>query len=325
MRDLAHAHELATAVRAAAADHTVGKLAKLYNTILAATPAGMDASLRPARSPAASASLATLARWLCRRAPDPIAVRYGIALLGQYGGASDVDLIMTLGRHEEFTVTCATALCKVLGPEPSQTAMWNLARRVHGWGRIQMVRRLASTGCPEIQQWLLREGYRNSHTDDYLAYLCATGGRLLPALQSGAADERLLIGAGDILHSLLSCGRDGPAKSIVDYADGPAASIAFLACVEQQRPRQLRVAAAVIALAGIHDHALPWGEPTLQQIASLARQILTFDYWSGLVREQLEGDDNARKLAARVAPAFGIAIAGRQFPTAMQANTRSGT
>ncbi len=326
-RDLAQAHDLSSALRAAATDHTVDRLVKLYDTILAATPAGMAASLGTlAHAPAHAESTAILARWLARKAPDPIAVRYAIALLGQYGEADDADLILTLGRHEEFTVTCATALCKLLGSEQAQTAMWNLARRVHGWGRIHIVRRLAGTGCPEIQQWLLRDGYRNRYNANYLACRCAIGGKLLEALQSGAVDERLLTGAADILHALLSAGLDGrPSRHMHDYPDGAAASLAFLACVGHQRPRQLRVAAAVIALADIANHELPWGNTTSQQIAKLAGHILTFDYWPALVREQLAGDDTASRLAATLAPSFGVGLGGQQCAAAMQANTRSGT
>jgi hypothetical protein len=191
-----------------------------------------------------------------------------------------------------------------------------------------MVRRLATTGCPEIQQWLLREGYRNRHSDDYLACLCAIGGKLLPALQSGAVDERLLTGAADILHALLGGARDGRAQHMGDYPDGAAATLAFLACVEQQRPRLLRVAAAVMALAHIDHHALPWEEATLQQVALRARQVLAFEYWPALVREQLEGESEgeatASRLAATLAPAFGIGPGARQSAS-VQADARSGT
>ncbi len=288
LRDLRQAHDLSAALQAAARDHSAARLAKLQQTLLEASSASIAATLgRLQRCGAEPLRLATLARWLASRAPDVIAVKCAIGLLGQYGTAADADLIMTLGLHEEFTLSCALALCKLLGPEQSQTAMWNLARRVHGWGRIHVVRRLATTGCPEIQQWLLRDGYRNSRMDEYLAYLCATGGKLLPALQAGAADDRLLIGAGEILRALLY-GRESPGQQMHDYADGAAATLAYLECVKRQRPRQPRVAAAVTALARIECHGLPWDAAQLKQVATLARQILAFDYWPALRREHLK-------------------------------------
>jgi hypothetical protein len=48
------------------------------------------------------------------------------------------------------------------------------------------------------------------------------------------------------------------------------------------------VAAAVTALARIECHGLPWEQAQLKQTATLARQILAFDYWPALRREQLK-------------------------------------
>jgi hypothetical protein len=292
LRELRQAHDLCAALQAAALDHTEARLATLQQTLMQASGASIGATLgRLQRCGAEPLRLATLARWLACRAPDVIAVKCAIALLGQYGSPADADLIMTLGLHEEFTLTCALALCKLLGPEQSQTAMWNLARRVHGWGRIHVVRRLATTGCPEIQQWLLRDGYRNSRMDAYLAYPCATGGKLLPALQAGTADERLLSGAADILRALLH-GRDSPAQQMHDYADGAAATLAFLECVARQRPRLPSVEAAVGALARIDEHALPWDEAHLTHVATLARRILAFGDGQAPGRDSLRARTN---------------------------------
>ena len=317
LRELNQAHELSAALRAAGNDHTPALLSRLYQTMLAASPNCTGVLLRRlARSGANPDQIATLARWLVRKAPDVNPVKFGIALLGQYGNAADIDLIMTVGRHEEFTMNSALAACKLLGPEQAQTAMWNLTRRVRGWARIHMVRKLEGTQCPEIQQWLLREGYRNSRMSEYLAYLCATSGKLLPALQAAVVDERLLVGAGEILQALLY-GRDGPAEHMQNYADGAEATLAFMQLVHRQRPQDLRIAASVVALARIDQHALPWGEACLRQVAVLGRQILKFDYWPALVREQLAGSEEQAYVASRVAPAFGVGLGGRKFQSSM--------
>ncbi len=269
----AQAHDLCTALRRAAQDHAPARLARLYEVMLSASPHIGDTVLeRLQRSGADPARMATLARWLAYKAPDIIAVRFAIALLGQYGSAADTDLMMTLGRHEEFTLSCALAVCKLLGPEPSQTAMWNLARRVQGWGRIHVVGRLATTGCPEVQQWLLREGYKNTVDSECLAHACAGGGRLLAALQGAQVDERLLIGAGDLLQALLH-------GNFHDYHDGEAALLAYMQCVHRMRPRQPQVAAAVMEIAARARTAVIWDDARLRQVLALADQILLFDYW----------------------------------------------
>ena len=313
-RERGMAHELATAFQRAAVDHSETRLTELYEPLLAAGALNVAGPLLARLNGAADpARIALLARWLARRAPDIGAVRIGIAVLGQFGDATDADLFMTLGRHEEFTQPCAVALCKLLGAEQSQTAMWNLARRVHGWGRINVVRELAATRCPQIQQWLVRDGYKNTQMHAYLAHLCAVGGQLLEALRSPQVDDRLLIGAGEIIDALLE-GRDGPAQRMHDYADGAAVTLAYLECVLRRRPRQPRVAAALIAIANIDAFALPWESAQLRQARALTRQALAMDYWPALVLQHLrEGDDEAFLAAAKVASAFGVDAWEYQF------------
>jgi hypothetical protein len=302
----AQVHDLSTALRRAADDHAAPRLARLYQVMLSAANARCSEALleRLGKSGADPARMALLARWLARKAPDAIAVKFAIAMLGRYGSAEDADVLMTLGLHEDFTLASALALCKLLPPEQSQTAMWNLARRVRGWGRIHVVRRLARSGCPEIEQWLLRDGYKNSHMKSCLAYLCATGGNLLGALQAPVADDRLLVGAGEIIQGMLD-GYDAVYETMVHYADGAAATLAYLQRVQRQRPQQLQVAAAVIDIADMGNYG--WDENHARHARHLARQILAQDYWPVLVVDKLQsGSDDEFELAATVAPAFRV-------------------
>ena len=302
----AQLQDVCSALRRAADDHTAPYLLTMYQALLTAGDATMgdDLLARLDDSAADPARTALLARWLAREAPDAAAVKLAIVLLGRYGSASDADLLLTLGLHEAFTQLCAIALVKLLGPEQAQTAMWNLARRVHGWGRVHVVRQLAGTQCPEIRQWLLRDGYKNTLSNAYLAYHCATGGKLLAALQAAPADERLLIGAGEMIVALLE-GRDGPGKSMADYAEGAAATLALLTSVQRQRPQLLPLAASIIAIAERNYGG--WDEAQLRHIQHMAKQILAFDYWPAAVLDKLRfGSDDEFELAATLAKAFHI-------------------
>ncbi|MEJ7805291.1 MAG: hypothetical protein WKG03_05150 [Telluria sp.] len=296
---------LCAALHHAADDHTPARLAELYQALLAAPSGGSVIFIeRIVKTGADTARMALLARRLARTAPDEIAVTYAIATLGVYGSQADCPLLMTLGLHEAFTQSCAITLCQLLGPEPAQTAMWNLARRVHGWGRIHVVRMLATTGCPEIQQWLLRDGYKNIRMYSYLAYLCATGGKLLPALQAGPADERLLVGAGEIIQALLD-GYDAVNETMAHYADGAAATLAYLQCVHRERPQQLQVARALVDIAKMNNYG--WDDAHLRHVRHLAKQALALDYWPALVQDKLRyGTDAEFEVAASVARTFHV-------------------
>ncbi|PQO45468.1 limonene hydroxylase [Blastopirellula marina] len=161
------------------------------------------------------------------QAIDREPVKFGIALLGIYNVPENEQLFQTLGRHDEFTLYCAVALMN--SSDNPEQALWKLAQNVDGWGRIQAVERLAETQDPEIKDWLLREGFRNSIMIEYLAYTCATTGGLLSALSQEQIDRELLTAAGEILAALFE---GGPAEDIDSYADGALATEMYLGHAE---------------------------------------------------------------------------------------------
>jgi hypothetical protein len=156
-----------------------------------------------------------LARSFVTEATDREPVKFGLAVLGLYEHPDHVELFQTIGRHDEFTLYCAVALTN--STEDPEMALWELAKSVDGWGRIHVVERLAETERPEIKQWLLREGYRNSIMYEYLAYTCATAGGLMTALSEEGIDRELLTSAGEIIQALIN---GGPAENMDSYDDG---------------------------------------------------------------------------------------------------------
>jgi len=149
--------------------------------------------------------LVEIGRYFATRAGHREAVKFGLALLGFAGTSDDLGVLNVLGRNEEFTLYSAVAIARVAA-DPEQ-ALWNLARDVHGWGRIQIVERLKQTKNPEIQAWMLREGFHNEIMDEYLACICARAGRLHEALRKQFVDDALLDGAAGIIRALISGGQ----------------------------------------------------------------------------------------------------------------------
>ena len=142
-----------------------------------------------------------IAKWFAQAAPDREVVKWALATLGVVS-RDEVDLLLTLGRHEEFTLYAVVAVKNsVAAPE---SVIWELGRHVKGWGRIHVVERLAGTENGDIKRWMLREGYENSIMLEYTAYTCATAGGLLEGLSAEALDDHLLKGAGEILDALIS-------------------------------------------------------------------------------------------------------------------------
>ncbi len=109
--------------------------------------------------------------------------------------------------------------------EEAETEIWNLAKAVYGWGRINAVQYLAETTVPEIKEWMLREGFRNHVLDEYLAYTCATTGGLRQALGRPTVDPNLLAASVDLLIALINA---EPGEGIMDYPDGPVVCLSLL-------------------------------------------------------------------------------------------------
>ena len=141
----------------------------------------------------------------------------------------DRPTLEALGAHEEFTLFVAVALANL---HAGEHALWELAKRVDGWGRIQLVYRMTETKDPEIRAWMLRDGFRNSVMDEYLAYTCAVAGGLLEALAPDHIDDALFDGASDIIAALA---RGGPAEDLFALPDREATVARWLDHVEARR------------------------------------------------------------------------------------------
>ena len=246
--------------------------------------------------------------WLARNSPDREPVKFAVAMLGMLQGEDFKALFLALGVHEEFTKYCAVALRHSLPPEEGWQAMFGLARQVDGWGRIDLVDRLAGDGDAAFRHWLVRDGFRNAVMDEYLACIAAREGRLVEQLAapSAADDDALLDGAAGIFKALVS---GGPAEDMGDYADGATAAFRWFDLVET-RPVSLLRASAAQALgsyAGCSDDTGAWPAKAARESGERATRYLGRDGLPDLVLHHLKsGSGYDLWLAKTLAPDLGI-------------------
>jgi len=141
------------------------------------------------------------------------AVKFGIAILGLCRNESILEDLKILGLHDEFTVYSVLAIMGLSkNPVP---CLWDLAQKVDGWGKIQLVDRLAKMELDQqIQDWLILEGYKNNIMYEYLAFTCAVKGQLHEKLKRDQIDKTLFNASADIIEALIA---GGPAEDITAY------------------------------------------------------------------------------------------------------------
>ncbi|MFN2557900.1 MAG: hypothetical protein ABR592_13730 [Nitriliruptorales bacterium] len=250
--------------------------------------------------------------WLAAKGTHPKPVKVGIALLAVTSVDVDArDLLLTLGRHDEFSLHVAAALAN--GDSEPEASLWRLAREVDGWGRIHAVEQLSDSKNPAIQAWLLRGGFRNRIADGYLAHIAAVTGDLATALGRHDVDEALLRGGRDIVRALLA--DYAPTFNIDDY-DPAAVTLSNLLRHLRDRPGELEDFLAVDAIRDyLGDREADWDERSTRGwtvarrvwMEAVCRQILSRPAWRNLVEEGLESDDeNTFHAADQVARRLGI-------------------
>jgi hypothetical protein len=180
-----------------------------------------------------------LARSLAIDSPDREPVKLGVALLGVFQGFAEQSVFKTLGRHDEFTLFCVVALKSTL--EHPDEDIWELARNVTGWGRVAAVERLSGTAHAQIREWMLREGFRNTVMNEYLAFTCAVTGGLRAAIGRERLDDEFVDATGEILTALLN--KNGPAQDINDYDDAAQVVESYVKHMASRRATPERIAA----------------------------------------------------------------------------------
>lgn len=140
-------------------------------------------------------------------------VKFGLAIIGLCQNKSVTKEIKILGLHDEFTIFSTVALTNI--SDNIVNDLWELAKKVDGWGKIQLVDRLAKMKLlDEHKDWLIREGYKNCIMFEYLAYSCAINGDLHTKLQQTSIDNKLFKSTGEIIDALIA---GGPAEDVFDY------------------------------------------------------------------------------------------------------------
>lgn len=229
-------------------------------------------------------ALLQLARWWAREAPDRQAVKFAIALLGLFNEEDDLEMLMKLGRHEEFTLFVAVAISN--SRDDAGNLLWQLARNVEGWGRIHAVELLAEHPTPAVRSWMIREGYRNTILYDYLVGVCARAGDLVGALRAPEVDPELIDGAAEIVEAMLRVSGD----ELDRYDEAPEVVGLLLSHLSQAQPNLKHLICVYSIYSELNNDEADWQNRRRQgwteemrgEHLSACERILFQDHWKEL-------------------------------------------
>ncbi|MGW6725882.1 hypothetical protein ACWF9G_08250 [Nocardia sp. NPDC055029] len=234
------------------------------------------------------------------------AVALGMVMLGVVGDSRDREVLLVLGSLGDLTLYAVVALAN---SQPDRDrAVFEMARRVDGWGRIHAVERLAGTDDPEIKAWLLRYGFRNGVMNEYLAHLAATTGDLRGALAESVVDDELLDGAAEILKALSAIG--GPAADIRQYLDALPVLARYADLLAVAVPTLSRISGvqSVVYLLRKQSSELDWPPAEVTRTAEAYATLLASPDWTEYVTARLADPHGpfGFNRALRVAEAVGV-------------------
>ncbi|MGD6818745.1 limonene hydroxylase [Metabacillus sp. 113a] len=233
------------------------------------------------------------AYWFASKGAHRNPVKFGIALLGLFQTDDHLELIMTLGKHDEFTLFSATA---IQNSSSGNEKLFELAKSVDGWGKIHLVERL-SPNTQEIKDWLLLEGYKNDIMHEYLAYTCAVNGELHKAIASKDLDPALYEGAGGILSALIS---GGPAEDIDDYEHAPFVTGEYL----RHSERLCHTLEHLAVILDLHQflsdeegwmdrHSNQWSNGEQKRQLQICERIMNHAHWEALIWLAVKAPDSS--------------------------------
>lgn len=248
-----------------------------------------------ARIPDAEPRLHDVARRLATQSRDRGPVKFGIAMLGSMGDENDLEIVRTLALHDEFGLYAAEAIAE-LAPHRQQ-ALYEMAQKVNGWGRIEAVTLMTATPDPKLRRWLLTEGFRNDVTPQYLSYHCATIADLADAMsdRENATDMTFLAGISDLIQSLI---KPGPSRDSQTYEEIPAVAIAYLQNVQGKKDSIGFLLTAQVLSE--YANTAPWTAEQKALVKKLAAPIIADKSWRKRVIAALS-DDRADLEEAEVA------------------------
>ncbi|MEW4563795.1 hypothetical protein AB1K70_14775 [Bremerella sp. JC770] len=253
-----------------------------------------------------------LGHHLATESLDREPVKLGLGLLSLVPEQPTDDLLLVLGRHDEFTRGCILAMQHWDAPR-REALISKLLPHVAGWGLVPLIQQVEETSDRTIADWMLREGGRRADfMIQFVAMTLATTGNLHDALLSDEVDSDVLESSGRVLTALMDIERSlrskpqAGQKCIHDYPNAPVVVQRFLFHMQKQAKTAKDLSYVGSIRAFLEDgeadwmlrEDLGWSEELVSEMRTTANEIIQWPTWPDEIHRALACEDNEMYLYA---------------------------
>ena len=122
-----------------------------------------------------------------------------LAIMNVETDAETIEKVKILALSDEFTLYCLNIFVKL---ENSNKEIFEIAKKVKGWGRVHSIGYLEVTN-DEIKEWILEEGCHNDVLPAYTAYTCAKKINLIDILNEEQISSKKFNDISYLMNALL--------------------------------------------------------------------------------------------------------------------------
>ena len=122
-----------------------------------------------------------------------------LAIMNVETDEETIEKVKILALSDEFTLYCLNIFVKL---ENSNEEIFEIAKKVKGWGRIHSIGYLEVTN-DEIKEWILEEGCHNDVLPAYTAYTCAKKINLIEILNEEQISSKKFNDISYLMNALL--------------------------------------------------------------------------------------------------------------------------
>ena len=206
------------------------------------------------------------AKYLIHNSADCESVKFGMEIMELFRpDESDKTTIRRLGLSDEFTIFAVWNMLRSW--DNANEEVFDLAKKVRGWGRIHALERLEAS-TPEISEWVLLHGADNDVSPEYSA-LTVWNKASVPRRLKGTLTEEEFGAVSRIIAALL---REGPVAGISEIEEPEEALLDF---VDRARESCLNIDAYETLFA--LDTWASFDESGIPSVAAACSDLLSTD------------------------------------------------